>query len=85
MALTKERVQDKLEIVKEWKHIQVRFSDNIIEDGKVISHSYHREMILCGDYQKADELGVRAIADAVWTADLISEYQASIATPEVAE
>lgn len=81
MALTKERVQDKVEIVKEWKHIQVRFSDNILEDGNVISHSYHREMILCGDYQKADELGVRAIADAVWTADLISEYEASINQP----
>jgi hypothetical protein len=85
MALTKERVQDKVEIVKEWKHIQVRFSDNILEDGNIISHSYHREMILCGDYAKADELGVRAIADAVWTADLISEYEASINQPEIVE
>ena len=84
MALEKQRVQDKVEIVKEWKHIQVRFSDNILEDGKVISHSYHRDIVLCGDYAKADELGVRAIADAVWTADMIAAYEASIAQPEIA-
>ena len=78
MALTKERVQSKIEIVKEFKHIQIRFSDNILEDGKIISQSYHRDMILCGDYDKADEAGVRHIADAVWTPEIIAAYEQTL-------
>ena len=85
MALSKQRVQDKIEIVGKFKAIQIRYADQIVEDGSVISQSYHRDMVSCGDYAKADEHNVRAIADAVWTADLIAEYEASIAQPEIAE
>jgi hypothetical protein len=81
MALTKQRVQDKIEIVQKWKHIQIRYSNQIVEDGSVISQSYERTVVICGDYAKADDHNVRAIADAVWTADLIAEYQESIKEP----
>ena len=79
MALSKQKVQDKIEIVSAFKHIQIRYSNQIVEDGSVISQSYERNVVSCGDYDKADEHNVRAIADAVWTADLIAEYEASIA------
>jgi hypothetical protein len=85
MALSKQRVQDKIEIVQKWKHIQIRYADQIVEDGSVISQSYWRTVVSCGDFDAADEHNVRAIADAVWTADLIAEYQASIAQPVAAE
>jgi predicted transcriptional regulator len=75
MALTKQKVQDKIEIVSAFKHIQIRYSNQIVEDGSVISQSYERTVVSCGDYDAADEHNVRAIADAVWTADLIAEYQ----------
>ena len=39
MSLSKQRIQDKIEIVGEYKSIQVRYSDQIIEDGQVISSS----------------------------------------------
>ena len=81
MALSKQRVQDKIEIVSAFKHIQIRYADQIVEDGNVISQSYWRTVVSCGDYAKADEHNVRAIADAVWTADLIAAYEASIAQP----
>lgn len=81
MALTKQKVQDKIEIVSAYKHIQIRYSNQIVEDGVVISQSYERTVVSCGDYAKADEHNVRAIADAVWSADLIAEYEASIAQP----
>ena len=77
MALSKERVQDKVEIVGEYKNIQVRFVDKIIEDGKVISEIFHREVATCGDYDKADALGVKKIADASWTAALVKSFKAS--------
>ena len=85
MALSKERVQDKIEIVGKFKAIQLRYADQIVEDGNVISQSYHRDMIVCGDYAKADEHNVRAIADAVWTADLIAEFQATLPSEVVEE
>lgn len=84
MALSKQKVQDKIEIVQKWKHIQIRYSNQILEDGVVISDSFERTVVSCGDYDKADEHNVRAIADAVWNAELIAEYEASIAQPEIA-
>ena len=75
MALTKQKVQDKLEIVSQFKHIQIRYSNQIVEDGNVISESYERTVVSCGDYDAADEHNIRAIADAVWTEELITQYQ----------
>ena len=78
MALTKQKIQDKIEIVSEFKHIQIRYSNQILEDGVKLSESYERTVVSCGDYAAADEHNVRAIADAVWTADIISAYEAKI-------
>ena len=78
MALTKQKIQDKIEIVSEFKHIQIRYSNQILEDGVKLSESYERTVVSCGDYAAADEHNVRAIADAVWTADLITKYQEQI-------
>jgi hypothetical protein len=85
MALTKQRVQDKIEIVQKWKHIQIRYSNQIVEDGSVISQSYWRTVVNCGDFDAADEHNVRAIADAVWTAELIAEYQEWIKQESIKE
>ena len=84
MALTKQKVQDKIEIVSEFKHIQIRYSNQILEDGVKLSEAYERTVVSCGDYSAADEHNVRAIADAVWTADMIAAYEAQIAQPEIA-
>jgi hypothetical protein len=78
MALLKQKVQDKIEIVSAFKHIQIRYADQIVEDGSVISQSYWRTVVNCGDYDAADEHNVRAIADAVWTEEMIASYQESI-------
>jgi hypothetical protein len=85
MALSKQKVLDKVEIVGKFKTLQLRFSNQIVEDGNVISQSYWRTVVNCGDFDAADEHNVRAIADAIWTADLIAEYEASIAQPLNAE
>jgi hypothetical protein len=80
MALTKQKVQDKIEIVSEFKHIQIRYANQIVEDGTVISSSFERTVVSCGDYDKADAHNVRAIADAMWTEELVASYQESIKT-----
>jgi len=78
MSLTKKRIQDKIEIVGEFKHIQVRYQDQIIEDGKVISQSYERTVVDCGDEAKAIEHDVKAIADIYWTDEIKTAYTASL-------
>lgn len=42
MALTKETIEDKIEVVGPYKIIQVRYATVIKEDGKEISRSYIR-------------------------------------------
>ena len=78
MSLSKKRIQDQIEIVGEYKIIQVRYSDQIIEDDKVISSSYHRESITPDDEAKAIEHNVKALADIYWTDEIKAAYQASL-------
>jgi hypothetical protein len=83
MGLIKQRLQDQIEIVSEFKHIQIRYSDQIIEDGQVISSSYHRDNVSCGDDAKAIEHDVKALADIYWTDEIKAAYQASLENPIV--
>ena len=45
MALTKEVVHDKIEIVGEFKHVQCREATIVKEDGVEISRSFHRHVL----------------------------------------
>ena len=45
MAITKEVVQDKIEVVGDFKHIQVRTATVIKEDGVEISRSFSRHVV----------------------------------------
>tara|TARA_R110000765_G_scaffold352951_1_gene442866 strand:- start:39 stop:356 length:318 start_codon:yes stop_codon:yes gene_type:complete len=45
MALEKVITEDKIEIVGEYKHIQIRDKTSILDDGVEISSSYHRSVI----------------------------------------
>ena len=78
MSLSKQRIQDKIEIVGKYKNIQIRYSNQIIEDGEVISNSYDRDTVSCGDDEKAIEHDVKALADIYWTDEIKASYQASL-------
>ena len=81
MAITKETVEDKIEIVGEGKDIQVRTATVIKEDGKELTRSFHRHVVSCVDSVKnaddswthtdtdisGESTEVQAIANAVWT------------------
>jgi len=49
MAITKENVEDRHEIVGLYKHIQIRTATIIKEDGVELSRTYHRHVIAPGD------------------------------------
>jgi hypothetical protein len=75
MALTKEIAIDKIEII-ESNHIQVRQITRIVEDGTELSASYHRWTLAPGDSLTGQDAKVVAIANAVWTPEVVAAYKA---------
>lgn len=81
MAITKRTEDDKIEVVGEFKIIQVRTATIIEEDGVEISRSYARRSIdpLVSSAALANESAdVRAMVSQFHTAAIRSAYQASI-------
>ena len=83
MAITKELIEDKIEIVGECKDIQVRTATVIKEDGVELNRSFHRHLVSCvtslhdgGSWTHTDtdisgeSAQVQAIANAVWTEEV---------------
>ena len=80
MAITKEIVEDKIEIVGDYKSVQVRTATVIKEDDVEISRSFHRKVLECitSSYDgsswthtdtdvSGESTDVQGICNAVWT------------------
>ena len=77
MTITKETEIAKIEVVGEYKAVQVASDTVIKEDGTEISRSRHRHVLQCGTLNNSDALvdtdisgeatEVQAVANAVWT------------------
>ena len=65
MALIKEVVIDKIEVLESGS-IQVRQAIRVLEDGEVLSTSYHRHVLQPGDDLANEDPKVAAIATAAW-------------------
>ena len=78
MALTEETIQDKIEIVGDFKHIQVRTATVIKRDGVEISRSFHRHVVAPGDDLSGESADVSAIAAAVHTKAIKDAYKKHI-------
>lgn len=65
MALTKETVVDKIEVLESGA-IQVRQAIRVLEDDVVLSQSYHRHVLQPGDDLTSEDPKVVAIATAAW-------------------
>jgi len=76
MALTKEIVVDKIEVLEKGQ-IQVRAATRVLEDGVALSSSFHRHVLAPGDDLSGQDAKVSAIATATWTDDVIAAYQDS--------
>ena len=77
MTITKTIEIAKIEVVGEYKAVQVASDTVIKEDGTEISRSRHRHVLQCGTLNDSDALvdkdisgedaTVQAVANAVWT------------------
>ena len=83
MALTKETVVDKIEVL-EMGQVQVRTATRVMEDGTQLSQSFHRHVVepstkASGSWADTDISGedarVQAIATATWTSEVKTAFQ----------
>lgn len=83
MALTEETVQDKIEVVGEFKHVQVRTATIIKRDGVEISRSFSRHVVAPDADITGESSQVQAICAAVHTQEVKDAYAAHLAAQEV--
>ena len=78
MAITK-RLEYKEEILPN-QVIQIRTTTVVEEDGVELARNHHRHCVHPGDDVSGEVQEVQDIAAALWTAEVISAYQASVAS-----
>ena len=86
MALTKTTENDKIEVVGQYKAVQIRTATVIKEDNKELTRTFHRKVLHPGTLDDSDNLvdtdlsgedsDVKAIAEAAWTTQVKADYKA---------
>ncbi len=86
MAITKTFEEDKIEIVSEFKAVQIRTATVIKEDGAELNRSFSRKVLHPGTLDGSDNLvdtnisgesaEVQGICNAVWTTSVKNAYKA---------
>ena len=82
MALEKVVSEDKIEVVGEYRAVQVRTKTAVMEDGVELSSGYHRHVVSAGDDYSNESTEVQAICAAVHTDEVVAAYNASLEAGE---
>ena len=84
MALTKETVIGKIEVVTDFKHIQVRMDTVVKEDGTELSRSFHRHVVtpdISAENLALENSEVQQIANSgIWTQAVKDAWAAHLAS-----
>ena len=92
MALTESNIEDKIEVVGDYKAVQVRTARVIYDNGVEISRSFSRHVLECstksGDtWSNTDISGesaeVQGICNAVWTDAVRTAFQTAMDAQEL--
>ena len=75
MAIIKATADDKIEIVGDYKHLNIRTATILSEDGTELSRSFHRRVITPDADVSGESAEMQRIAAAVWTDDVKSAWQ----------
>ena len=67
MAITKETIIGQIEVVGEYKAVQVRTDTVIKEDDKEISRSFHRHVLHPDSDISGEHADVQSVCNTVWT------------------
>ena len=93
MALSERSINDKIEVVGEFKAVQVRRADIVERDGTEIARSFHRHALVPGSVDADDnwtdtdisgeDADVQAICNAAWTQSVKDAYKAHLIASRV--
>jgi len=88
MALTESIEYDKIEVVGQYKSVQVRKATVIKKDGKELTRTFERYVLEVGSLDGSDNLidtdlsaqpsEVSAICNAVWTTEVKNAWKAKL-------
>ena len=88
MALTESIEYDKIEVIGNYKYVQVRKATVIKKDNAEIARSFERYSLSAGTLDGSDNLvdadissqptEVQSICNAVWTTDVKTAYKAKL-------
>ena len=88
MALSESIEYDKIEVVGQYKAVQVRKATVIKKDGVELTRSFHRHVLHPGKLDASDNLvdtdlsgepaEVSAICNAAWTTDIKNAWKAKL-------
>ena len=85
MALTKEVVYDKVEIVGEYKAVQCPEATIVKEDGVELSRSFHRHVLHPDDDISGEPQETQDVCNAVWTDEVKAAWATFQEEQEVKE
>jgi hypothetical protein len=74
MALSEQKIIDKIEVI-ETGAIQVRQVTRVFSDDELIAQTFHRWSFAPGSDISEMPENVQAVANAIWTDDVVSAYQ----------
>ena len=75
MSLEKQIKIDQIEIVGDYKAVQVRMATVVTDDGVELSRSFHRHVLNCDEVITGEDTEVQAICNAVWTDEVKAAYE----------
>jgi len=88
MALTKTTTEDKIEVVGDYKAVQIRTATIIKDDGVELTRSFHRKVLHPGTLDGSDNLvdtdissestDVKGICNVVWTSTVKDAWKAKL-------
>jgi hypothetical protein len=81
-TLTEESNVDRIEVVGDYSHVQVRTATIIKKDGVEISRSFSRHVVAPGQDYSNEDPKVQGICSAVHTAETVAAYEAFVAAQQ---
>ena len=95
MALSERSENDKIEVVGQYKAVQVRRADIVERDGVEIARTFHRHTLVCGSLDADNNLvdtnisgegsDVQAVCNAVWTDAIKESWRLKLVADAAAE
>ena len=73
MALSEQSIIDQIEVTRNGS-VNVRRADLVLKDGVEIAKTYHRHVLSPGDDLAKEDAKVVAIAQAIWTSEVLEAY-----------